>query len=83
MKTSRTRRQIHAYCRSNGWRKCGSVGGGDSGGREPEGAGPSLLNSVSDSNMCPTENRHFLPSKSIFLSLSISESISLSLPVYF
>ena len=30
-----------------------------SGGREPEGAGPSPLNSVSDSNMCPTENRHF------------------------
>ena len=27
-----------------------------SGGREPEGAGPSPL---SDSNMCPTENRHF------------------------
>ena len=30
-----------------------------SGGREPEGVGPSPLNSVSDSNMCPTENRHF------------------------
>ena len=30
-----------------------------SGRREPEGAGPSPLNSVSDSNMCPTENRHF------------------------
>ena len=30
-----------------------------SGGREPEGAGPSPLNSVSDSNMCPTENKCF------------------------
>ena len=43
-----------------------------SGGLEPEGAGPSPLNSVSDSNMCPTENRHFLPKKSISLSLSVS-----------
>ena len=33
-----------------------------SGGREPEEAGPSPLNSLSDSNMCPTENRHFLGS---------------------
>ena len=30
-----------------------------SGGRELEGAGPSPLNSVSDSNMCPTENTLF------------------------
>ena len=41
-----------------------------SGGRELEGAGPSPLNYVSDSNMCPTENRHFFT-----LQVNISVSV--------
>ena len=54
-----------------------------SGGREPEGAGPSPL------KLCPTaicvrqKIDSFLPNVSIFMSLSMFKSISLSLPVYF
>ena len=50
---------------------------------EPEGAWTSPLNSVSNSNMCPTQNRHFFTYQIIFLSLSVLGSISVSLPVYF
>ena len=58
-------------------------GGISSSGREPEGAGPSPL------KLCPTaicvrqKIDSFLPNESIFLSLSMFKSISLSLPVYF
>ena len=38
----------------------GTKGQRTSGGREPEGAGPSPLNSVFDSNMCLIENIHFV-----------------------
>ena len=50
-----------------------------SGGPEPEGAGPSPLNSVSDSNMCPTENRHFFTKQvNIFVSVHVLEHFFIS-----
>ncbi len=48
-----------------------------SGGPEPEGAGLSPLNSVSDSNMCPTENGHFF-TKEVNISVSVREYFFIS-----